>query len=144
LTIFLNLELLCATEKQTIESGFFLSYGKTEVPPMLLLLIPLALLPLLLLLYFAFSKKSGPRVKKAALIALLLALVTLGVSAVLVFMGPLVRTGPARDAVPDIPAPSAGADLRLLIIMGIFLLLFLGLVIVLAIRDQRRSARPWG
>jgi hypothetical protein len=106
---------------------------------MLVFLIPLSLLPLLLL-YFALSKKSGPGVKKAALIALILALITLGVSGILLFIGPLGRTGIGRDTEPGIPPAPAGADLRLLIIMGIFLLLFLGLIIVLAIRDQRRSA----
>jgi hypothetical protein len=110
--------------------------------PMLVLFIPLSLLPLLLLLYFAFSKKSGPRVKKAALIALILVLITLGVSAVLLFIGPVVRTRTVRDVAPGIPPTSAGTDLQLLIIMGIFLLLFLSLIIVLAIRDQRHSARP--
>ncbi|MDR2404330.1 MAG: hypothetical protein LBD78_09920 [Spirochaetaceae bacterium] len=109
---------------------------------MLVLLIPLSLLPLLLLLYFAFSKKSGPGVKKAALIALSLALITLGVSAVLLFIGPMARTGTVRDVTPGLPAAPAGTDFRLLIIMGIFLLLFLSLIIVLAIRDQRHSARP--
>jgi preprotein translocase subunit SecG len=107
---------------------------------MLIVSALLALLPIPVILYFVFSKRSGPAVKKAALAALVLALIAMMVNAVLLLAGHPAGIGPGGDLRQENLPLSAGTDFWTLIIMGILLLLFLGFIIVAAIRDQRRSA----
>ncbi|MDR0624268.1 MAG: hypothetical protein LBG10_07535 [Treponema sp.] len=92
------------------------------------------------IIYAALSKKTGPRTKTAALIALAVMILTVIVCLVIIFGGAaLVRSG---EIVPvDIPAekPAAPAnDLWILLAFIVFMIVLFVVVAVLSFREQRR------
>lgn len=104
------------------------------------LFIPLAAVSLAAVIYTALSKKSGPRIRLAALAALAVMILTVIVCLILIFGGPaLVRTETVLPA--DIPAenPAApGNDLWILLAFIVFMIALFVVVAVLSFREQRR------
>jgi hypothetical protein len=101
---------------------------------------PLAAIPLGLIVYVALSKKTGPRLRIAALIALGVMILSVIVSLMLIFGGVGRIEG---DAVlpPGLPVEEAlppGNDLWILLaFIGFFAVLF-AVVAMLSIRERRR------
>jgi heme A synthase len=106
-------------------------------------LFVLAVILLAAIIYAALSKKSGPRTRIAALIALALMILTVIVCLVIIFGGPaLVKTAEVLPA--DIPAdkPSGpGNNQWILLAFIIFLIALFVAVAVLSFREQRRRRK---
>jgi heme/copper-type cytochrome/quinol oxidase subunit 2 len=106
-------------------------------------LLAVAAVPLAAIIYAALSKKTGPRTKIAALIALAVMLLTVIVCLVIIFGGPaLVKTDEFLPV--DIPAdkPAAPAnDLWILLGFITFMIVLFAAVAVLSFREQRRQRK---
>ncbi|MDR2629326.1 MAG: hypothetical protein LBC60_00225 [Spirochaetaceae bacterium] len=101
------------------------------------LILPAAIF--LLILYFAFSKKSAPPVKKAALITLFLLTLSVGISLFLIVSEPsAVVPGIPVESSPDIPVKASYVNVPALIVFILFFLLFLGVIIVILLRERRK------
>jgi hypothetical protein len=104
------------------------------------LFVPLAVIPLGAVIYLALSKKSGPRTRMAALIALGVMILSVIVSLMLIFGGPGRVEGDAGIP-PGLPAGEAvppGNDLWILLAFAGFLAVLCVVVAVLSIRERRR------
>jgi amino acid transporter len=109
-------------------------------------LLTLAVILLSAITYTALSKKTGPRTRIAALIALAVMILTVIVCLVLIFGGTaLVKTGDPLPADIPVDKPSApGNDWWVLLAFIVFLIALFAVVAVLSFREQRRmrKARP--
>jgi amino acid transporter len=110
---------------------------------MLFVFIPLAVVLLGVIIYFALSKNSPRTVRFAALIALGSVILSVLVCGFIVFMN--LREGGGEPAIPDylVPGsapPPAKNNLFALVILAVFLLGVLGLVVFLSFREQRKAA----
>jgi hypothetical protein len=93
------------------------------------------------IVYFAISRKSSPLVRRAAVIALILAGVSLAVCSVFALIQPAAGPGfsPAAPP-PDTPVkPAVAADWRLLIALAAAALIFIIIIAVAARRERRRT-----
>jgi hypothetical protein len=108
---------------------------------MLFIFIPLALLVLGVIVYFALSPRSPPPVKIAALAALGLIVLSIIVSLGFVF---LVRAPGPDDpqgeymAPADQPLPRSGSLLALLF-FAFLMLVLLGVIIVISLRERKKE-----
>jgi amino acid transporter len=112
-------------------------------------LLALAAVPLGAITWAALSKKSGPRTRIAALIALAVMILTVIVCLVLIFGGPaLVKTDEVLPADLPVGNPSAPAnDWWILLAFIVFLFALFTAMVVLLFREQRRlrkTRRPSG
>jgi MFS family permease len=102
--------------------------------------IPLALIALGAIVYAALSKKSGPRTRRAALIALAFMLLSVIVCAVLILTGVAgVEGGELRP--PDLPVEETvppGNDLWVLLAFILFFAVLFVVVAILSFREERR------
>jgi bacteriorhodopsin len=103
--------------------------------PVVMVIAPLALFALIV--YFAVSKKSSPPVRKAAVIALIIAGFSLIVSAVLIFSGSAGAAVPGIEAVPDRPVQAKAVDPWYLAVFVAVFLLFLGFIVFMGQRERR-------
>jgi hypothetical protein len=108
---------------------------------MLILLGIIPVLPLAMISYFAVSKHSGPRIRRAAVIALILLGVSMAVCAGLVFVGPSFRTGSLSRDLPIAPVKTIRTGYGAIITFGIFFLLFFGVVYYLTLQERRRARK---
>jgi uncharacterized BrkB/YihY/UPF0761 family membrane protein len=104
-------------------------------------LIPLCIIPTAVIVYFFRSKKSGPLVKRAALAALILLVLSLGVSAFFIVSGPAAAPVAVTGDIPVEPAESATADFRVLITITLVVVFFIALIACLAWRDARSAPK---
>jgi hypothetical protein len=90
--------------------------------------------------WFALSKNSPVFLRRAAMIALALIALSALVSAILIFGGPVALVGPAVKETPvEPPGPAVGAfDL---VIFAVVLLASIGVIILVALREQARNKR---
>lgn len=103
---------------------------------MFVLILPAAIF--FLILYFALSKKSGPLVRKAALITLILLTLSVIISLFFIISGPSeTALGLPVESVPDTPVQNNNTNLPALIIFVILFLLFLGIIIFILLRERR-------
>ncbi|MDR2758759.1 MAG: hypothetical protein LBB78_05215 [Spirochaetaceae bacterium] len=103
------------------------------------LLVPAAVF--LLILYFALSRKSGPLVKKAALITLIILTLSVVISLLLIFSESSGETlGVPVESSPDTPVKANSTNIPALIIFVLLFLLFLGVIIVTLLRERRETA----
>ncbi|MDR2700909.1 MAG: hypothetical protein LBB72_00595 [Spirochaetaceae bacterium] len=99
----------------------------------------LALLSAGIIAYLALSKKTGAALKRISIIALVLICLAFTVCSMLLFMsGSYVGTKKGNIDFPAVPV-SEGKDITPLLIAAIVVLLFMILVIVLYIREQKRK-----
>jgi hypothetical protein len=92
---------------------------------------------LILISYFAFSRNSSFLIKRTALIALIIIGLSIVVCLLVVFSEPSAKPGMPPIEIPvEYVVPQDAKNVG--IIIGIFLLLFLGLIIFLALREQGR------
>jgi hypothetical protein len=107
---------------------------------MLFTVIPVAVIILGAMIYLALSKKTGPAIRIAALIALGLMVVSVIVCLVLAFTGgPAVSTGPILPVIePHEKLPAAGSNLAVLFGLIVFLLALFILVAILSLRERKR------
>jgi heme A synthase len=107
-------------------------------------LLVLAAILLGAIVYTALSKKSGPRTRIAALIALALMILTVIVCLILIFGGTaLVKTGDVLPA--DLPAETSSApenDVWILLVFIVFLIVLFTVVAILSFREHRRLRKP--
>ena len=92
------------------------------------------------IIYFAVSKKSSKILRLAAIIALGLIVISLVISGIFIIIGP--AEDPSLISLPVFaePAPQAKNTFRITDLLVIFvLLLVLGLVIVKALKDQKKA-----
>jgi amino acid transporter len=111
---------------------------------MLYVFIPLALIFLGVIVFFAVSKKTEPRLRLAAIIALGAIALAVMVCLILVFAGSSsipVEPEPGDFLNDSSPGKKGGGLPWLLIIFIIILLGFLGIVIYLALKEQKRPER---
>ncbi|MDR3138287.1 MAG: hypothetical protein LBT95_01300 [Treponema sp.] len=101
--------------------------------PIIIYFLPIPFL--ILISYFAFSRHSSFFIKRTALIALILIGLSIGVSLLLVFSEPAGKPGTPSIDIPVEPVVLQD-NKNTGIIVGIFLLLFVGLIIFLALREQ--------
>jgi heme A synthase len=97
----------------------------------------LTLLPLLLIGYFAVSKKSSSLVKKFALAALVLIGVSVMVGAFLIFRGSAPVIGGVSREIPERLVRAEGGDFGYLAIFVLLFALLLGIVAFSANREKR-------
>ena len=90
--------------------------------------------------YFAVSKKSGSRLRRTAIAALILIVLSGAVSSILIFSGFPVFPGGSRNIIADTPVEAAGGFGNLLVIMSVFLI-FLGVIAFFALRELRRDGK---
>jgi amino acid transporter len=106
-------------------------------------LLALAAIPLAFIIYMALSKKSGPRTRIAALIALAVMILTVIMCLFVIFGGAaLVKGDDIRP--PDMPVEKTSApgnDLWILLAFTIFMVVLFAAVAVLSFREQRRLQR---
>ena len=112
--------------------------------PMLIVLAILSLGLLALIIRFAVSSKSSRLLKRAALIALVLILVSIGICAIVLVIGP----GEDQEAngflafQEAVPVAAGESRLTEVLVFIVIFLAFLGFVIFLARRDQQRKQGP--
>ena len=104
---------------------------------MLYFLIPLPLIPLVFIAILAFSKKSDPMVKKIAIIALILIVVSIIICGIL-----LVKASSDEVSVANIPVivetqEVKTTDFRFLILFVIILAGIVGLLLFLLSREKK-------
>ncbi|GHV91225.1 hypothetical protein AGMMS50268_17280 [Spirochaetia bacterium] len=106
---------------------------------MIFISFPLALVFLGFIIYLALSKKSSPLIRLAALIAIGVIILAVIVCLIIIFAGfePAAKTGVPADFVFEEPAVPAN-NLFPIIILAVFILVLLGTVVFLALREQRR------
>jgi cytochrome bd-type quinol oxidase subunit 1 len=108
---------------------------------MLLVMVPLALILLGLVVYFAFSKKTGRMLRIAAFAALIVLLVSVLIS--LAFIFGIIGAGAGRAPVlADIPveeAIPASGDTAIFLAFVVFILVLLTVIVVSLTREQRRK-----
>jgi heme/copper-type cytochrome/quinol oxidase subunit 2 len=103
--------------------------------------ILLAAVSLGAIIYVALSKKSGPRTRVAALIALGLMILSLIVCLVIIFGG---AAGAGGDIVIPLDPPEEktvppGNDLWVFLAFAVFLIVLFVVVAVLSLRERRRA-----
>jgi hypothetical protein len=106
---------------------------------MLFVIIPLSVVLLGLIVYFALSPRSSKGLRLAALGALGAVMLAIGVCAVVVFAG---RSADAEPVMPDFfaveaPPPAPQGNSMVLAFLVVFLLAFMGLVVYLAMRERK-------
>jgi amino acid transporter len=110
---------------------------------MLYVFSPLAVIFLGVIVFFAISKKTEPRLRLAAICALGVIALAVVVCLILVFAGSgsiPVEPEPG-DFLNDSPKPKGGTLPWGIIIFTIILLGFLGLVIYLALKEQKQQKK---
>jgi uncharacterized membrane protein len=110
---------------------------------MLFVIIPIALGFLGVIVYFALSKESSRVVRLAALIALGAVILSVLVCGIIVLLS--LGGGGEEPVAPDFlvaerPEAPAKTDTFVMVIVLLFLLLFLGLVVFLSLKEQRKTA----
>jgi TRAP-type C4-dicarboxylate transport system permease small subunit len=103
--------------------------------------MPLAVVSLGAIVYVALSKKTGPRTRIAALVALGVMILSVIVCLVIIFGGAAVVGGDTVTPL-DLPAEKAappGNDLWVLLAFVIFLIVLFVVVAILSLREQRRA-----
>jgi amino acid transporter len=111
---------------------------------MLYVFIPLALIFLGVIVFFAVSKKTEPRLRLAAIIALGAITLAVMVCLILVFVGSSsipVESQPGDFLEDSSPREKGGGLPWVLIIFTIILLGFLGVVIYLALKEQKQQKK---
>jgi amino acid transporter len=109
---------------------------------MFFVIIPLALGFLGVIIYFALSKESPRIVRRAALIALGAVILSVLVCGIIVILG--LGEGGEAPVMPDFlatdqPEPPATTNTFVLVVVILFLLIFLGIIVVLSLREQRKT-----
>ncbi|MDR2029231.1 MAG: hypothetical protein LBP93_06815 [Treponema sp.] len=109
---------------------------------MFFVIIPLALGFLGIIIYFALSKESSRVVRLAALIALGAVILSVLVCGIIVILGP--GESGEEPVMPDFlateqPEAPAATNTFVLVIVILFLLLFLGMVVFLSLKEQRKT-----
>jgi 4-hydroxybenzoate polyprenyltransferase len=99
---------------------------------------------LALIVYFAFSKHSNPAVKRAAVIALIVLGISMGVCAMFIFSGHGGTLNPLAGEIPDTPVQDDASDLRYFLIFGIVFLLFFALIFYISLRERKKTRKPAG
>jgi uncharacterized membrane protein len=110
---------------------------------MLFVIIPIALVFLGLIVYFALSKKSSRIVRLAALAALGAVILSVLVCGVILALS--LEGGGGEPLMPDFlaveePDPPSKTNTFVLIVVMLLLLAFLGIVVFLSLREQRKTA----
>ncbi|MDR1048063.1 MAG: hypothetical protein LBL64_09820 [Treponema sp.] len=110
---------------------------------MLYVFIPLALIFLGVIVFFAVSKKTEPRLRLAAIAALGVITLAVMVCLILVFAGSSsIPVEPEPGVFLDNPPRQKGGGLPwMVIIFTIILLGFLGTVMYLALKEQKRQKK---
>ncbi|MDR1253091.1 MAG: hypothetical protein LBK62_13155 [Treponema sp.] len=105
------------------------------------ILIPLGLILLSSVIYMALSKKSSPKIRIAALIALATMVLSLVISLFLILvMGPVEPEAPLIPfAMPIGEPPDTETNILVLLGFALFLLALFTVVLVISLREQRRS-----
>jgi uncharacterized membrane protein len=111
---------------------------------MLFVIIPIALGFLGVIIYFALSKKSARIVRLVALIALGAVILSVLVCGIIVILG--LGEGGEEPRMPDFlvtgeSEPPAKTNTFVLVMVILFLLIFLGMVVVLSLKEQRKTGR---
>jgi len=107
-----------------------------------ILIIPSILL-LGLIVYFAVSPRSSRTLRIVAVIALILIGLSLGISLLFLLYEPGQEMKKAlMPSLPSEPIPVKKTNLAAIITILVLLLLFLGLTIFLAVREERKRGRP--
>jgi uncharacterized BrkB/YihY/UPF0761 family membrane protein len=106
---------------------------------MLVFLFPLPVLAMAGILYFIVSGKSAPSVRRAAVVAFILALLTVLVCSVFVLSRPAAAAGPDYSPGSEIPVtPPSSLNSALIIGMILIFLFFAILIAIAARREQKR------
>jgi preprotein translocase subunit SecG len=96
----------------------------------------------LLILYFALSKKSGPAIRKAALITLIILTLCVIVSLALIFNESAgVTAGIFVESEGDTPVQSGNTNVLALVVFVLLFLLFLGVIIFTTLREYRETVK---
>jgi hypothetical protein len=107
---------------------------------MLLLVIPPALIFLGIIVFFAFSGKSGRVLRIAAYAALALILGSVGISLVVIF-GIFPAAGRTGEVIAEFPIERAAeqpGEWWMIVAFGVFFLVLLGVITIAFIREQRK------
>jgi uncharacterized membrane-anchored protein len=96
--------------------------------------VPLAAL----ISYFAISRRSSPLIKRTALAALILIGLSVLTSLFVIFTEPSGKAEAAFGDIPAEPVSSQPGNIAAAIAFGIFILLFLALIVFLTLRESRR------
>jgi hypothetical protein len=110
---------------------------------MFFVIIPIALGFLGVIVYFALSKESSRIVRLVALVALGAVILSVLVCGIIVLLS--LGGGGEEPVMPDFlvaeqPEPPAKTNTFVLIIGMLFLLAFLGMVVFLSLKEQRKTA----
>jgi hypothetical protein len=97
---------------------------------------------MVLILYFVFSRQSSPLIKRIALAALALIALSILASLFVIIGKPPDTVGVPSGNIPVEPAAAVQpANLIATIVLGISMLLFLVMIVILALRENRRFSR---
>jgi heme/copper-type cytochrome/quinol oxidase subunit 4 len=94
---------------------------------------------LAVIIYLALSKKSGKFIRLAAVIALVVIGISLIVSLVILLGGPSGSPKPAIGDFPVKPAAPANTDVGYLVTFLVMVLLLLGLIVYVAMREKKQK-----
>jgi heme A synthase len=108
---------------------------------MLFVIIPLSVILLGVIVYFALSPRSSKSLRLAALIALGAIMLSIVICGIIIFAG---LGAAAKEPVmpdflaPEAPAPAPQGNWFALFLLAIFLLAFMGVVAFLSMRERKR------
>jgi hypothetical protein len=112
---------------------------KYRLRNMPIFLFPLPVLAAAGIFYFIVSGKSAPAVRRAAIIAFALVLLTTLVCSVFILSRPAAAAGPGYSLEAETPVtPLSSSNLALVIGLSLVFLLFVILIAIAARREQRR------
>jgi cytochrome bd-type quinol oxidase subunit 2 len=111
----------------------------------MLFIIPLALVFLGFIVYLALSKKSSPLVRLAAIIALAVIILAIIVCMIIIFSAQGAEPGAEPvDFITDEPVAPASNNYFSVIFFLVFIIVLLGIVLILSLREQRKSTKEKG
>jgi hypothetical protein len=93
------------------------------------------------MIYLALSKKSGRFIRRAAVIALIIIGISLVISVVILLGGSFGSSKPVMGDIPVKPASPANTDVGYVITFLIMLLLLLGLIAFVSIREKKQRGK---
>jgi cytochrome bd-type quinol oxidase subunit 1 len=104
--------------------------------PIFIYIFPVPLVALIS--YFALSRRSSPLIKRTALAALILIGLSILTSLFVIFRELSGKAVAVFEDIPAEPASPQSGNISAAVIFGIFILLFLAMIVFLTLRESRR------
>ncbi|MDR2094480.1 MAG: hypothetical protein LBP76_03045 [Treponema sp.] len=105
---------------------------------MLFFLVPLSVVILTGIIYFAVSLKSETAVRRTAIIALIVIGLAVIASLIVIFSEPVKATGSGIPGFPAVPVKPVKTNSPWVLLFSIIFLIFIALILFIAFRQQKK------